>query len=68
MESKYRAIATIYYKLCWLKVLLQDYLVHHAQPATLKCKEAAIHIATNPVFHECTKLIELDCHLVLEKL
>ena len=56
-------------ELAWISRLLTEFQVKDITPIPLKCDNmAAIYIATNPVFHERTKHIELDCHFVREKL
>ncbi|XP_031093250.1 uncharacterized protein LOC115997965 [Ipomoea triloba] len=68
-EAEYRALAATTCEVQWLSYLLEDLAVNHASPATIYCdSKSAIAIAENPVFHERTKHIELDCHLVREKL
>jgi len=68
-EAEYRALATTTCELQRLSYFLQDLHLPLSQPATLYCdNKSAIQIASNQVFHERTKHIEIDCHLVCEKL
>ena len=69
VESEYRAMTSITCELTWLKYLLDDLKVEHLQPTKLFCdSKAALHIVANLVYHERTKHIEIDCHVVRERI
>ena len=68
-ESEYQAMATVTSEVVWLLALLKTFGLDHNQPATLYCdSKAALYIAANPVFHERTKHIEVDCHYIRSKI
>lgn len=68
IESKYHTTITASCEIIWLKSLLNDFLISNKQHAMLFWDNNAIlRIATNSIFHEKTKQIELDCHFVSDK-
>lgn len=68
-EAEYCSLATLTAEIQWLYYLLSDLGFPPRQPIRVYCdNQAALHIASNPVFHERTKHIELDCHFVREKM
>ena len=66
-EAEYRALALATCELVWLKHLLQALRFGKDEQMKLICdNQAALHISSNPVFHE--KHIEVDCHFIREKI
>ena len=56
-------------ELVWLITLLKDFGIDHTHPALLFCdNQATLYIAANPIFRERTKHIEVDFHVVREKI
>ena len=56
-------------EIMWLHQLLMEVGIKTVVPAKLWCdNQGVLHIASNPIFHERTKHIEIDCHFVREKI
>ncbi|XP_024163972.1 uncharacterized mitochondrial protein AtMg00810-like [Rosa chinensis] len=69
VEVEYRAMTGTFCELTWLHYLLRDLGLSLREPALLFCdNKAALHIAANPVFHERTRHIEMDCHYIRDKI
>ena len=67
-EAEYKSMATTTYEVTWLLYLLRDLHIPRERPVLLYCdNQAAIHISADPVFHERSKHIEVDCHIVKNK-
>ena len=61
-------MAAVAFEITWLRQLLQQLKFGDTQDTRLLCdNQVALHISSNPIFHERTKQIEIDCHFVREK-
>ncbi|KAL2229041.1 UNVERIFIED_CONTAM: Retrovirus-related Pol polyprotein from transposon RE1 [Sesamum indicum] len=64
-EAEYRSMAATACELQWISYLLRDFGVDVSTPIPFHCdNQAALHIMANPVFHERTKHLDIDCHVV----
>ena len=62
-------MAIVTSEIVWLIALFKTFGVHHTQPTYLYCdSKAALYITANPVYHERTKHVEVDCHFNREKI
>jgi len=69
VEFEYRSMSETASELVWIAGLLQDLQIPASLLNPLHCdNRAAQHIAENPVFHNTTKHLDLDCHYVRDKL
>lgn len=68
-EAEYRAMALTCCEVTWLSSLLKDLGLLDLPPTLIKSdNQAALSIAANPVAHERTKHIEIDCHYIRDKI
>ena len=66
-EAEYQSTAATTSELVWLKSLSASLGVFFSELMKLYCdSQVAVHIAKNPVFHERTKHIKINCHFVRE--
>ncbi|XP_031252142.1 uncharacterized protein LOC116110042 [Pistacia vera] len=68
-EAEYRSMAALSCELTWIIGLFRDLGVDSLTTANMYCDNiVAIHLSANPVFHERTKHIEIDCHITRERI
>ena len=66
-EAEYRAMSAACSEIIWLRGLLTELGFSQEQLTSMHADNTSvIQIAANPVYHERTKHIEVDCHSIRE--
>lgn len=67
-EAEYKSMAYTVCELLWVTYLMKDFRITPNTPITLWCdNKSALQITVNPVYHESTKHIEIDYHIVCDR-
>lgn len=68
-EVEYRNSSSTMVELVWLLEMLKDLDADIKQPMNIYSdSKATIQLVANPIYHERTNHIEIDCHFIREKL
>lgn len=63
--AEYHSMATTVCEIQSIFYVLQDLQVAIPIPIPLRCdNKVVVHISDNPIFHECTKHLDIDYHIV----
>jgi hypothetical protein len=67
-EIEYRALVEATCEGQWLLYLLHDFQISHSSPIIIYYdNKSALHITANSVIHERSKHVEINCHVVRDK-
>jgi hypothetical protein len=67
-ESEYKALANASAELIWIQSLFSELRVSLPRTPTLFCDNiGATYLTSNPIYHACTKHIEIDSHFVRDQ-
>lgn len=68
-EEEYRSLACWTTDIIWVTNLFKELNIQIEEPISVFCdNKAIIQIGANPIFHERTKNIEIDCHFIRKKI
>ena len=67
IEVEHKALASVTNEVLWVKALLKDFNVCIGPTLVFCDNNAAIHLASNPSFHEWSKHIEINCHFTRDR-
>lgn len=68
-EAEHHSMADTTIELIWLRSLLCSHGIEHPRPMEIACgNKVALHITANPLLHEWTKHIKIDCHFIRDHL
>jgi len=68
IEAEYKALADGTAEVLWLRYLLTDLCFSPSSATTIWCDNlGATYLSVNPVFHACTKHVEVDYYFVRDR-
>lgn len=65
-KAEYRALASVTLELLWIRQLLRTFEVSIPSVMVFCDSKSAIQLASNPMSHERSKHVDIDCHFIRE--